>query len=87
MIDTGANAAAGQGQIATQTGANVGNALGYGGNAAAAGYNAIGAAGSNLANNLGGFAAYKGLYGNNTPTTAPENWNTTLPVTQTLTGL
>jgi hypothetical protein len=63
LIDTGAQAATGQGQIGAATGANVSSNLVGAGNAQAAAYNATGAAVNNLANNVGGYAAYKGLYG------------------------
>lgn len=63
LIDTGESAAAGQGIIGQATGNNVASALGYGGNAAAAGYNGVGSAITGAANNIGGYAAYRGLYG------------------------
>lgn len=52
---TGAGTTTGQGIASSQVGI---------GNAQAAGYNAMGQAVGNFANNVGGWAAYKGLYGN-----------------------
>lgn len=63
LTDTGANAAAMTGQAGTSSAAGQSSALIGGGNAAAAGINAAGGAVSNLANNIGGYAMYKGLYG------------------------
>ncbi len=71
LIDTGESAAAGQGVIGQQTGANIGGNMIGAGNAQAAGYNATGAAVNNLASNIGGYAAYKGLY--NTGGIVPNN--------------
>lgn len=63
VVDAGQNAAAQTGAAGTQAantiaGLNVGQ-----GNAQAAGWNAMGGAISNAANNIGGYAMYKGLYG------------------------
>jgi len=66
LIDTGESAAAGQGVIGAQTGQQIGSNMIGAGNAQAAGYNATGAAVNNLASNIGGYAAYKGLYGGGT---------------------
>ncbi len=63
LIDTGESAAAGQGVIGAGTANSIGSAQMAAGNAQAAGYNATGAAVNNLASNIGGYAAYKGLYG------------------------
>lgn len=63
LIDTGETAAAGGGVLgASAANTAAGAAIGAG-NASAAATNAIGGAVSNTANNLGGYAAYKGLYG------------------------
>ena len=66
LIDTGETAAAGQGVIGASTGANVGATQIGVGNAQAAATNATGAAVSNVANNIGGYYAYRGLYGSPT---------------------
>lgn len=63
LVDTGENAAAQTGVIGTQAAQTTANATIAGGNAAAAGANALGTAVSNAANTVGGYAAYKGLYG------------------------
>ena len=70
LIDTGGNAAAQTGNAGTAAGntsataaSNIGNAQIGAGNAQAAGYNAMGTSISNLANNVGGYAMAKGLYG------------------------
>lgn len=75
LIDTGENAGAGQGTIGATTGANIGSSITAGGNAAAAGYNATGAAATGAFNNIGGYAAYKGLYGGTNPTANNVNFN------------
>lgn len=67
--------------IGTSGANNVGSNIIAGGNAQAAGYNAIGGAISNAANTVGGYALAKGLYGNNNPTpqqqaTYEGNYNT-----------
>lgn len=72
LVDVGENAAAGTGILGaksadTQAGAAIG-----GGNAAAAGYNAIGSSIGNVANNLGGYAMYKGLYGGGNPSSGTD---------------
>lgn len=63
VVQTGESAAAGQGSIGAQTGANIAGTTIAGGNAAAAGYNAIGTGVTNATNNLSGYALIKGLYG------------------------
>lgn len=63
LIDTGNNAAAQTGSAGTAAATGAANAQIGAGNAQAAGYNAAGGAISNAANNIGGYAAYKGLYG------------------------
>ena len=65
LVDTGENASAQTGAAGTSAATGTSNALISGGNAAAAGANATGSAVSGLANNVAGYAAYKGLYGNN----------------------
>lgn len=86
LIDTGANAAAGTGQAGTAAATGVSNAAIGAGNAQAAGINATGNSIANVASNIGGYAAYKGLYGgsgNNGPINsnpfAPSNNNLSLP--------
>jgi hypothetical protein len=64
LIDTGESAAAKTGAAGTQAASGAASAEMAGGNAAAAGYNAIGGAVKGFANDVGGYAAYKGLYGN-----------------------
>ena len=63
LVDTGQNAAAQTGTFGTQAAQNAGAALTGGANAQAAAANATGGALSGLANNLGGYAMYQGLYG------------------------
>jgi len=63
LIDTGQNASAQTGSAGTAAATGAANAQIGAGNAQAAGYNAMGGAVSNAANNIGGYAAYKGLYG------------------------
>lgn len=78
LVDTGQNAAAQTGVQGTALATQQGNALIGTGNAQAAAENAKGAAVSKLATDIGGYAAYKGLYGNNNysyaPTTAQEQY-------------
>ena len=64
LVDTGQNAAAQTGTAGTSAATTAANAQIGAGNAQAAGYNAMGTAGANFANNVGGYAAYQGLYGN-----------------------
>lgn len=63
LVNTGQNAATQTGSAGTAAATGAANAQIGAGNAAAAGYNATGAAISNAANNIGGYAAYKGIYG------------------------
>ena len=63
LIDTGNNAAAQTGSAGSTAATGAANAQIGAGNAQAAGYNAAGGAIANAANNVGGYAAYKGLYG------------------------
>lgn len=64
LIDTGANAAAGTGTAGTASATQQGNAAIGAGNAGAAAANATGGAFSSAANNIGGYAMYRGMYGN-----------------------
>lgn len=63
LVDTGENASAQTGTAGTAAATGAANAQIGAGNAQAAAANATGGAVSNLANNVGGYAAYKGLYG------------------------
>jgi len=63
LIDTGAGAATGTGVMGEKAAYNAGTALTGGANAEAANYNNIGKSISNLAGNIGGYAAYQGMYG------------------------
>lgn len=63
LIDLGANASAQTGTAGTSAANSAATAQIGAGNAQAAGYNAMGGAINNAANNIGGYAAYKGLYG------------------------
>lgn len=64
LIDTGQTAAAGTGAAGTASATQQGNAAIGSGNASAAQYNAMGGSIANLASNIGGYAAYQGMYGN-----------------------
>lgn len=63
LVNTGENAAAQTGAAGTAAAGTAASAAIAGGNAQAAGYNAIGTAATNVSNNIGGYMAYKGLYG------------------------
>jgi len=63
LVDTGENASAQTGVLGANAANTTASAQIGAGNAAAAGYNASGAAVNNFANNIAGYAAYKGLYG------------------------
>lgn len=63
LVDTGENAAAQTGVLGEKAAYNTGTALVGGANAQAAADNKTGSAISNLANNISGYAMYKGLYG------------------------
>lgn len=70
LVDTGESAAAQTGTLGEKAAYNSGVATVGAGNAQAASDNRIGSSISNLASNIGGYAAYKGLYGSgSTPTT------------------
>lgn len=63
LVDTGAGAATGTGVLGEKAAYNAGTALTGGANAEAAAINKQGQAISGLADNLGGYAMYQGLYG------------------------
>lgn len=65
LVDTGNNAAAGTGAAGSIAANGAASAQIGGGNAEAASYNQSGAAINKIANNVGGYAMYKGLYGGN----------------------
>jgi hypothetical protein len=71
LVGTGENAAAGTGQAGTAAANTAAGAQIGAGNAQAAAANATGSAISNAANNAGGYAAYKGIYGTGTNPIAP----------------
>lgn len=87
LIDVGENAAAGQGTIGADTGKSIAGSVAGGANATAAAYNKTGDAASGVFSNIGGYAAYRGLYGSNTPSSNPANWNISLPTSSTFDGL
>ncbi len=64
LIEAGAGAATGTGVLGEKAAYNAGTALTGGANAEAAGINKIGNTVAGLASNLGGYAAYQGMYGN-----------------------
>lgn len=76
LIDTGENAAAQTGVLGSKAATTIsGNTVGAG-NANAAASNATGGAFSTAANNIGGYAAYKGLYGGGSSTASnPAAWD------------
>lgn len=65
LVDTGENASAQTGTAGTAATNTTAGAQISGGNATAAGINGVGTGISNTANGIGGYLAYKGLYGNN----------------------
>jgi len=69
LVDIGAGAATGTGNFGQASAQAAGTALTGGANAQAAAANATGSSISNLASNIGGYAAYKGLYGSSSPIT------------------
>ena len=72
VVDTGVTAAAGTGTAGTPAAKQAGDAAIGAGNAQAAAYNTIGGAVANTASSIGGYAAYKGIYGSpSTPTVHP----------------
>lgn len=70
LIDTGENAGAQTGALGEKAAYNSGVALTGGANAEAAADNKIGSSIAGLASNIGGYAAYQGIYGN--PANAPR---------------
>lgn len=76
LVTTGENAGAQTGVLGNAAATTAASAQIGAGNAAAAGANATGGAISAFSNNIGGYAAYKGLYGGSTPSVAnPNNIN------------
>jgi len=69
LVDTGQSAAAQTGNIGAGTANAISNLSTGQGNAQAANWNAVGGAIGNVANTVGGYAAYKGLYGSNSGST------------------
>lgn len=67
LVDTGENASAQTGILGQQSTNQIQAAQTGAGNATAASFNAMGGAVSSAANNIGGYAAYQGLYGGRTP--------------------
>jgi hypothetical protein len=65
LVDTGENASAQTGSAGSVAAKGAADAQIGAGNAQAAAANATGGAITNAANNIGGYAAYKGLYGGN----------------------
>ena len=65
LVDTGASAAAGTGQLGAAAANTTASANMAAGNAQAAAANATGAGIASAANNFGGYMAYRGLYGGN----------------------
>lgn len=81
LVDTGASAAAQTGVLGEKAAYNSGTALTGGANAEAAADNATGKAISGLSSQIGGYAAYKGLYGSNAYTpSAVSNYNSGNPI-------
>jgi len=66
LVDTGQQAAGATGSAGQSAATGAANAIIGGGNAAAAGYNAMAGAVADTANSIGGYAAYKGMYGDDT---------------------
>lgn len=64
LVDTGENASAQTGTAGTNAANQVSSAQTQAGTAQAAAYNTTGQSISNAANNIGGYAQYRGLYGN-----------------------
>lgn len=70
LVDTGQSAAAQTGTVGMNAANQTSSLLSQSGTATAAQYNAMGGAVTNAANNIGGYAMYKGLYGSPTNTWA-----------------
>lgn len=79
LVDTGENAAAQTGSAGTAAATGAANAQIGAGNAQAAAANAGGAAIANAANSVGGYAAYKGLYGGSGGSSTTINLDNTNP--------
>jgi len=79
LVDTGENAAAQTGVLGEKAAYNTGSALTGGANAEAAADNKIGTSVGNLASNIGGYAAYKGLYGSGSNPTTTQVGNYSMP--------
>ena len=79
LVDTGENAAAQTGFLGEKAAYNTGSALTGGANAEAAADNKIGTSVGNLASNIGGYAAYKGLYGSGSTPTNTQIGNYSMP--------
>jgi len=75
LVDTGENASAQTGTAGTAAANTAAGAQIGAGNAQAAASNATGGALSNLASNIGGYAAYKGLYGTPSNSAGTNNFN------------
>lgn len=73
IVSGGQNAAAATSNAGVSAANGASNAIIGGGNAAAAGYNAVGGAVTNAANNIGGYYAYKGLYGGGSGTASTSS--------------
>lgn len=72
LVDTGENASAQTGVLGEKAAYNSGVATVGAGNAEAAADNKIGSSISNAASNIGGYAAYKGLYGSSGSSSNPS---------------
>lgn len=79
LVDTGQNAAAQTGSAGTSAANTSAGATIGAGNAQAAASNATGASISNIASNIGGYAAYKGLYGSGSNPTTTMVGNYAMP--------
>jgi hypothetical protein len=75
LVDVGENAAAQTGVLGANAANTSTNAAIGAGNAQAAASNATGSSVANLTNNIGGYYAYKGLYGSTAPSTAPTSYS------------
>jgi len=80
LVDTGQNAAAQTGSAGTAAANTAAGAQIGAGNAQAAAANATGGTLSNIASNVGGYAAYKGLYGSGSNPTTTQVGNYSMPV-------
>lgn len=79
LVDTGENAAAQTGVLGNAAVTQQNSAIAGAGNAQAAAANATGGALSTLSNNIGGYAAYKGLYGGSSSGPTSMNGGLTTP--------